>query len=184
MPVSTRRCAPMASIPSGFLIWVRVYNLMAFSNPEVYISDLAEPICRRFQAEPTSYDLAISSCIVLYHFADVVAYVRGAKAPKVADEIAEQIPTFHTVRAIANAGKHVELRRHPKSELVGLRAEHLIRGKGAAFSDGTYYSDGSTHSDARETVVVETPDGKKHDVLHVCLSVLDALKKHRDFFQV
>jgi hypothetical protein len=157
---------------------------MAFSNPQVYISDLAEPLCRRFQAEPTSYDLAISSCIILYHFADVVAYVRSVKPRKVADEIAEQIPAFHTVRAIANAGKHVELTRHPRSELVGLRAEHLIRGKGAAFSNGTYYSDGSTHSDELETVVVETPDGVKHDVLHICLSVLDALKGHRDFFQV
>lgn len=157
---------------------------MAFSNPEVYISDLAEPLCRRFQAEPISYDLAIANCIILYHFADVVAYVRGAKAHEIADEIAKQIPAFHTVRAIANAGKHVELTRHPKSELVGLRAEHLIIGKSAAFSDGAYYSDGSTHSDARETVVVETPDGEKHDVLHICVSVLDALKEHREFFQV
>jgi hypothetical protein len=150
---------------------------MAFSNPEVYISDLAEPLCRRFQVEPASYELAISSCIILYHFADVVAYIRSAKAHEIADEIATRIPAFHTVRAIANAGKHVELTRHPKSELVGLRAEHLIRGKGAAFSDGTYYSDGSTHSDAPETVVVETPDGMKHDVLHVCMSVLESDSK-------
>jgi hypothetical protein len=157
---------------------------MAFSNPEVYISDLAEPLCHRFQAEPDSYDLAISSCIILFHFADVVAYVRGAKTYKIADEIATQIPAFHTVRAIANAGKHVELTRHPKPELVGLRAEHLIRGKGAASGDGTYYSDGSTHSDALDTVVVETPDGTKHDVLHVCMSVLNALKGRREFFQV
>jgi hypothetical protein len=149
---------------------------MAFSNPEVYISDLAEPLCRRFQAEPTSYDLAISSCIILYHFADVVAYVRRAKAHMVADEIAKQIPEFHTIRAIANAGKHVELTHHPKSELVGLRAEHLVKGKIPAFSDG------STHYDASETVVVETPDGKKYDVLHVCVLVLRALKAHREFF--
>lgn len=157
---------------------------MAFSNPEVYINELARPLCRRFQAEPTSYELAISSCIILYHFADVVAHVRSGKPHEVADEIAAKIPAFHTIRAIANAGKHVELTRHPKSELVGLRAEHLVRGKGAAFSDGTYYSDGSTHSDALETVVVETPDGKTHDVLHVCVSVLEALCGERDLFQV
>lgn len=157
---------------------------MAFSNPEVYITDLARPLCRRFQDEPTSYELAISSCIILYHFADVVAHVRDAKAHEVADEIAEQIPDFHTIRAIANAGKHVELTRHPKSELVGLRAEHLTRGKGAAFSDGSYFSDGTTFADMPETVVVETPDGRKHDVLHVCMSVLDALNGHREFFQV
>lgn len=157
---------------------------MAFSNPEVYISELAEPLCRRFQAEPTSYELAISSCIVLYHFADVVAYVRSAKPHAIADEIAKVIPDFDTIRAIANAGKHVELTRHPKSELVGLRAEDLVRGRGAAFSDGSYYCDGSTHSDAPDTVVVETPDGRKHDVLHLCVSVLRALSARPEYFQV
>ncbi|QDX26361.1 hypothetical protein FPZ54_10225 [Sphingomonas suaedae] len=148
------------------------------------MDELASPLCRRFEAEPSAYELAISTCIILYHFADVVAYVRSSTPHAIAEEIAAQVPAFHTVRAIANAGKHVELTRHPKSELIGLRAEHLLRGKGAAFSDGTYYSDGTTHSDARETVVVETPDGKKHDVLHVCTSVLAALKAHSEFFHV
>ncbi|MCW4460456.1 hypothetical protein OK349_01965 [Sphingomonas sp. BT-65] len=157
---------------------------MAFSNPQVYLSDLALPLCRRFEAEPTSYELAISSCIILYHFADVVAHVRGRKAHEVADEISATIPEFHTVRAIANAGKHVELIRHPKSALVGLRAEHLTRGKGAAFSDGSYFSDGTTWSDMPETVVVETPDGTKHDVLHVCRSVLKSLGENPEYFQV
>lgn len=157
---------------------------MAFSNPEIYVSELARPLCRRFEAEPTSYELAISCCIILYHFADVVAHVRGVQAHDISEEIAAAVPEFHTIRAIANAGKHVELTRHPKSELVGLRAEHLTRGKGAAFSDGAYYSDGATFSDMPETVVVQTPDGKKHDVLHVCRSVLHALSSNREYFQV
>lgn len=157
---------------------------MAFSNPEVYISELARPLCDRFRAEPTSYELAISSCIILYHFADVVAHVRGSTASAVANEIALAVPEFHTVRAIANAGKHVELTRHPVAALVGLRAEHLKRGKGAAFSDGAYFSDGSTFSDAPETVVVETPDGRKHDVLHVCMAVLEGVTGAREFFEV
>ena len=157
---------------------------MAFSNPQVYMDELASPLCCGFEADPSAYDLAISICIILYHFADVVAHVRSGTPHATAEEIAAKVPAFHTVRAIANAGKHVELTRHPNSELIGLRAEHLIRGRGAAFSDGTYYSEGTTHSDARETVVVETPDGKKHDVLHVCTSVLAALKGHREFFQV
>ena len=157
---------------------------MAFSNPEVYLHDLAQPLCNRFQAEPTSYELAISSCIILYHFADVVAYVRGSKAHEVADEIAAAVPAFHTVRAIANAGKHVELTRHPKSELIGLRAEHLTRGRGAAFSDGSDFLDGSSFSDSPECIVVETPDGKNHDVLHVCTSVLKSLMRSPQFFQV
>jgi len=157
---------------------------MAFSDPQVYMDELAAPLCRRLEAEPTAYDLAISTCIVLYHFADVVAHVRGGKPHDVAEEIAAKVPAFHTIRAIANAGKHVELTRHPKPELVGLRAEHLVRGKGAAFSDGSYYSDGATHSDACETVVVATPDGKRHDVLHVCVSVLEALYREREFFEL
>ncbi|WP_312780396.1 hypothetical protein [Brevundimonas sp.] len=157
---------------------------MAFSNPQIYIDDLAKPLLRRFQAEPTSYELAISCCIILFHFADVVAHVRGAKAHEIAYEIAEKIPNFHTVRAIANAGKHVELTRHPRPELIGLRAEHLTKGRGAAFSDGSYFSDGTTWSDMPETVVVETPDGTKHDVLHLCTSVLAELTDDLDFFRV
>ncbi|WP_288757095.1 hypothetical protein [uncultured Brevundimonas sp.] len=113
---------------------------MAFSNPEVYLAELAEPLCRRFEAEPASFDLAIASCIILYHYADVVAHVRAEKAPAMADEIAQVVPAFHTIRAIANAGKHVELKRHPVKALVGLRAEHLTRGKSAAFSDGSFFS--------------------------------------------
>lgn len=35
-----------------------------------------------------------------------------------------------------------------------------------------------------ETVVVETPDGRKHDVLHLCVSVLEALTANREYFQV
>lgn len=157
---------------------------MAFSNPRVYMDELAAPICRRFQAEPTAYDLAISTCIILYHFADVLAHVRGSKPHDIAEEIATKIPAFHTIRAIANAGKHVELTRHPDAALVGLRAEHLARGKGAAFSDGSYFSDGTTWSDMPETVVVETPDGRKHDVLHVCMAVYAALTGEPDFFEV
>ena len=97
------------------------------------MDELVAPLCRRFEAEPTAYDLAISTCIILYHFADVVAHIRGSKPHKVAEDITAKVPAFHTIRAIANAGKHVELTRHPKSELVGLRAEHLVRRKGAAF---------------------------------------------------
>lgn len=156
---------------------------MAFSNPEVYISELAQPLCRRFQAEPTSYELAISSCIILYHFCDVVAHARGSKPHDVAEEIASVVPEFHTVRAIANAGKHVELTRHPKADLVGLRAEHLKRGKGAAFSDGSYFSDGSTWADMPETVVVSTPDGRKHDVLNLCMRVLGGLAENPQFLR-
>ena len=157
---------------------------MAFSNPEVYLAELAEPLCRRFEAEPTSYDLAIASCIILFHYADVVAHVRAGKAPAIADQIALAVPAFHTVRAIANAGKHVELTRHPVTALIGLRAEHLTKGKGAAFSDGSFFAEGSTWSDMAETIVVETPDGMKHDVLHVCTTVLAALFKNTQFHQV
>ena len=148
------------------------------------MDELATPLCRRFEAEPTAYDLAISTCIILYHFADVVAHVRNSKPHDVAEEIAAKVPAFHTIRAIANAGKHVELTRHPNAALVGLRAEHLVRGQGAAFNDGSYFSDGTTWSDMPDTVVVETPDGTTHDVLHICLSVLAEISKEREFFQV
>ena len=161
------------------------YIVMAFSNPEVYLSELARPLYNRFAAEPASYELAISCCVVLYHFADVLGHVRGIKAHQAASMITERIPAFETINALAQAGKHVELTRLRSNDaLVGLRAEDLVRGKGAAFSDGSFYSDGSTHSDAPETVVVTTPDGRKHDVLHTCSVVIESLENQREFLQV
>jgi hypothetical protein len=157
---------------------------MAFSNPRVYIGELTRPLCERFRAEPTSYELAISCCIILYHFVDVLAQVRAIQPRDAASQITKEIPDFATIRALANAGKHVELTRHPDNGLVGLRAEHLIRDKGAAFSDGSFFSDGSTFSDMKETVVVTTPDGNKHDVLHTCMSVLEKIEITEDFFHV
>lgn len=145
---------------------------------------LARPLCERFAKERTSYELAVSSCIILYHFADVVAYVREIPAHEAADLITDTIPEFSTIRALANAGKHVELTRHPNNELIGLRAEDLVHGSGAAFSDGSYFSDGTTFADMPETVVVTTPDGVKHDVLHTCLSVLENLENTPVLFQV
>lgn len=59
-----------------------------------------------------------------------------------------------------------------------------MRGGGAAFSDGSYFSDGVTWSDMPNTIVVATPDGIKHDVLHTCKSVVKALREHREFFEV
>ncbi|MDS9467971.1 hypothetical protein RGQ15_10380 [Paracoccus sp. MBLB3053] len=157
---------------------------MAFSRPRIYLEQLARPMCNRFAAEPTSYDLAIASCNIIYHFADVLAYTRNLQPHVAAQIIAERIPKFETIQALANAGKHVELRRHRNHALNGLKAEDLVRGNAAAFSDGSYFSDGSTFSDMPETVVVTTPDGRLHDVLHTCMEVLVALEESDDFLRV
>lgn len=110
--------------------------------------------------------------------------MRVRTAHDVSEEIAAKVPEFHTIRAIANAGKHVELTRHPKSELVGLRAEHLVRGKGAAFSDGSYLLGNVSWSDMPDAVVVKTPDGRLHDVPHLCACVFKALCSDTELFQV
>lgn len=157
---------------------------MAFSHPKVYLEELARPLCNRFAAEPESYELAISSCIIIYHFADVLGYVREKPPHEACSIIIEKIPKFETIQALANAGKHVELTRHKNKALVGLRAEDITRGKAAAFSDGAYFSDGSSWAEMPVTVVVTTPDGNKHDVLHTCLEVLEALEGDNELMQV
>lgn len=157
---------------------------MAFSHPKVYLEELARPLCNRFAAEPASYELAISSCIIIYHFSDVLGYVREKPQYETCSIIIEKIPKFETIQALANAGKHVELTRHKNKALVGLRAEDIKRGKAAAFSDGAYFSDGSSWAEMPETVVVTTPDGRKHDVLHTCLEVLKALEDDNELMQV
>ncbi|GAB5458320.1 MAG: hypothetical protein Hens3KO_13500 [Henriciella sp.] len=151
---------------------------MAFSNPDVYVSELARPLFERFEAEPSSYDLAISCCIILYHFSDVLGYVRRVRPHEAAELITERVPAFATVRAIANAGKHVELTRHPNSELIGLRAEHLMTRRDEAASP--------EHAAAipKETIVVTTPDSETYDVLSICRTALIAIEKEAEFFYV
>lgn len=148
------------------------------------MSDLARPIFERFEAEPTSYDLAISCCIILYHFSDVLAHVTQSNPGDAAEKITEKVPEFETIRALANAGKHVELTRHPNSALHGLRAEHLIVGTGVSSGEATHESDVVAAEVPSETIIVTTPDENVHDVLQICRAVLEAIENESDFFKV
>lgn len=157
---------------------------MAFSNPEVYLKELAGPLLRRFQAEPDSYDLAVAVCIILYHFADVVGFVRQQTGPAIADELAEQIPYFDLIRALANAGKHVELTRHPNHSLLGLKAEHLVREIHAPNILEANRDCVSGVQSPRPSIMVVMPDGMKHDVLYLCCSVFASLEAKSEYLQV
>ncbi|GHA40910.1 hypothetical protein GCM10008927_01440 [Amylibacter ulvae] len=157
---------------------------MAFSNPKVYLEKLARPLLERFEKEPNSYELAVSCSIILYHYCDVVAYVRNIKPYVAAKQLTDKVSNFEIIRALANAGKHVELTHHPNKNLLGLKAQDLQIGKGAAFSDGTFFSDGTSFDDSPDTVMVTTPDGETYDVLLICNNVLENLEKEVEFYEV
>ena len=97
-----------------YLIGVDYTWIMAFSNPQVYIDELASPVCRRFEAEPSAYDLAISSCIILYHFADVVAHVRSSTPHAIAEEIAalDNVSEVYSVTGTYDLVALVRVARH------------------------------------------------------------------------
>jgi hypothetical protein len=148
---------------------------LAFSVPDVYLHELAGPLLARFEAEPKAYDLAIACCIIIYHYADVVAHSEEKRISEVTKELSKRAPHFQVIGGIANSAKHVELTRHADKALIGLRAEHLEVGKGVAFRDGSYFSDGSSFGDMADVVCVKTPDGTLHDVLFLCQETLRAL---------
>lgn len=155
---------------------------MQLADPKTYLEHIAQPLIDRFKSEPASFDLAMASCILLYHYADVVGALKQQKPHVAAAEITAVVPKFDIVRALANAIKHVELTRHPGQKLVGLRADKLQVGPGAAFTDGTFFSDGTSWTDIPDTIVIETPDSGKQDVLFVCSFVLNELMKRKEFF--
>ncbi|WP_271588792.1 hypothetical protein [Bradyrhizobium sp. CCBAU 53415] len=69
---------------------------------------------------------------------------------------------------IANASKHFVLDRGRRT---GLSADHFEIGKGAAFSDGSYFCDGTSFSDIPDVVRVQFR-GELIDVLHLCREAL------------
>jgi hypothetical protein len=83
-------------------------------------------------------------------------------------ELESAFPQFAVLADIANAGKHLKLARGPR---VGMGAEHFVAGRGAAFSDGSYYSDGTSHSDAPLVVRAEF-SGEQIDVYSLCRRLL------------
>jgi hypothetical protein len=76
--------------------------------------------------------------------------------------------------ALANTAKHFRL-DHKRHERIGLSTDDFKVGRGAAFSDGSYYSDGASHSDAIRVIRIEF-QGEQIDVLHLCRAAIAFLE--------
>ena len=80
------------------------------SEPAEYLKVVARPIFERFQAEPTAVELAVSTCIVIAHFADVLGKHSGQKdLARVRRGLVALSPSFRVIDAFCNAAKHVEI---------------------------------------------------------------------------
>ncbi|ULO24176.1 hypothetical protein [Methylocystis sp. SB2] len=138
-------------------------------TPREYLDTICRPSFEEFRAEPASIRRAWISAAALYHFADCLEKSRNEGMPIIRERLSVAFPRFQALADIANAGKHLELDRGPRT---GLAAQHFQIGQGAAFSDGTYFSDGTTFSDAPE--VVRVLKGATIDVLGLCEAALAA----------
>ena len=146
------------------------------SEPAEYLKVVARPIFERFQAEPTAVELAVSTCIVIAHFADVLGKHSGQKdLARVRRGLVALSPSFRVIDAFCNAAKHVEIdKRH--GTLKGLRLDVAEKGRAAAFSDGTYFSDGSSFAQHPNTIRILAPDGRRYDLLFEARKDLEALE--------
>ena len=141
-------------------------------TPREYLELVCIPNLDDFIQHPTSFRHAWAATVSLFHFRDYLAADRLEPVGAIASEIERDFPPFKAVADIANASKHFTLDRGTR---LGLSATNLKIGRGAAFSDGSYYSDGTSHSDAPDVVRVEF-NGEYIDVLHLCRSYLTVLK--------
>jgi hypothetical protein len=146
-------------------------------TPRVYLDTICKPTVAEFGQEPTSILRAWCASIALFHFEDYLAGARGISEQRdrraLRAEMESEFPGFRMLADIANANKHFELTREgPRS---GLTSRHFQVGRGAAFSDGSYYSDGSTHADTPDVIRVEF-GGERIDLFNLCRRCLTYLE--------
>lgn len=146
------------------------------SEPAEYLKFVARPIFERFQAEPTAVELAVSTCIGIAHFADVLHIKKKQSLTQVRDDLVALCPSFRIVDAFCNAAKHVEIDKKRHGTLIGLRLDVAERSRAAAFSDGSYFSDGSSFAEHPKTIRILAPDGRRYDLLFEARKVLEALE--------
>jgi hypothetical protein len=94
-----------------------------------------------------------------------LAKERGTSLAAVRDEFEAEFPEFKVLADIANASKHFELDRSGPRQ--GLSAVDFHIGRGAAFSDGTYWRDGTTDTGAPDVVRMEF-GAERIDLLNLC----------------
>lgn len=140
------------------------------ATPELYLENIIKPMVRRFEADPTAYDLGFACCVFLYHFCDVVCAQSGGTPGDIKKQIATKDRNFDLVHAVAVAAKHVFVSDKRLAGYVGLRSDDADIGRRAPFSDGSFFSDGTSFSEMPPAIRVKSPDGRWHDLLFVVTS--------------
>ncbi|MDP3555557.1 hypothetical protein [Methylocystis sp.] len=93
--------------------------------------------------------------------------------PIIRERLSVAFPRFQALADMANAGKHLELDRGPRT---GLAAQHFQIGQGAAFSDGTHILATKQPFPMRRRWFVFQFKGATIDVLGLCEAALAALE--------
>ena len=142
-------------------------------NPKDYFIELVEPTYREFLTDETDVRRAILACMVTYHMVDAIAVERDIE-PRVAfAEIAAACPTYSVIKSICLAAKHIS---PTQKGFEDHRLDRVRRGRGAAFSDGSYFSDGSTFAEHRDAVVLDPASGRLRDVSHALRASISHLR--------
>lgn len=150
---------------------------VGLSVPALFIKNIVEPTLRRFEAEPTSLELAFATCIFISHVPDVIKEHTGETLYSVRKQITANNSDFAVLSAFAIAAKHVKVTDLRYTEFMGLHLDDAEVASGAAHSDGSYFDDGTSYDDIPDTIRIQTPDGKYHDLLFCAQSVFRSLNE-------
>ena len=144
-------------------------------RPSEYLSAICRPLVFAFREDPAAISKAWAAVVALGQFADYLAAHRQISKRDARSLVEAIFPRFDLISDVCNASKHFELTDPRRTARPGYSISHLRVGRGAAFSDGTFYSDGSSHSDSPD--VVRADYGSEHvDLQHLCADCLSALE--------
>jgi len=148
-----------------------IYNKVSRMNPYQYLHEIVIPTVAEFEAAPADTRRAMLACTVCYHMVDAIAVAEGIKDPRVVyDRLVPACPALKTLKAVSLLTKHLAPKQ---TEFKGAAIADVKVGRGAAFSDGSYYGDGASHSDAPARAILESGIMRKTDLLHeiqICIS--------------
>jgi len=145
--------------------------------PKAYFERMVLPTYEEFLADNTNVRRAMLACMATHHLMDAIGMEASRKATDVYKELETQCPALNTVKAVCLVAKHIV---PTQSGFKKYTIDHVKRGRGAAFSDGTYFNDGTTFADSPETIVLSPSQTDISDVSKALDAAVDYFRGKLD----
>ena len=148
------------------------------SDPGYYVREILQPLLARLEDEPDKIELAISICILISHFSEVIAFAKGKDHKTVRADLDSSDSAFSVLHAVSDATKHVEITSNTHGRYRGLKITDIVKSPAGAFSDGMYFDDDTTWDDESYSISVMMPTGHRYDLLILTRRAVQHLQRN------